>query len=162
MFVLHDPDGHSPVSNGFGHQELQTGTSKFDLSLYAAATEHGLDGLMEYNTDLFEADTISRLCRHFGVLLQAIARDPDQSVSGLPLLTEADRQQLLVEWNRTEADYPREVALAELVEAQVERTPEAVAVVCGSEPTSLPTNCALTAPDRTAWWASVSSGRSTW
>ena len=133
MFVLHDPDGNSPVSNGFGHQELQTGTSKFDLSLYAAATEHGLDGLMEYNTDLFEADTISRLCRHFGVLLQAIARDPDQSVSGLPLLTEADRQQLLVEWNRTEADYPREVALAELVEAQVERTPEAVAVVCGSE-----------------------------
>ncbi len=110
MFVLHDPDGTSPVSNGFAHPELETGTAKFDLSLYASATEHGLDGLMEYSTDLFEADTIPRLCRHFGVLLQAIARDPDQSISKLPLLAEADRLQLLVEWNRTEADYPREVA----------------------------------------------------
>ena len=101
MFVLHDPDGTSPASNVFGHRELETGTSKFDLTLYASMTEDGLDGMMEYSTDLFEAETIRRLCRHFGVLLEAIARDPDQSISELPMLTEADRQQLLVEWNRT-------------------------------------------------------------
>ena len=131
MFVLHDPDGVARVL--FGHPELETGTSKFDLTLYVSATDDGIEGLMEYSTDLFEADTVGRLCRHFGVLLEAIVRDPDQSISGLPMLTEADRQQLLVEWNRTEADYPRELPLAELVEAQVERTPDAVALVWGSQ-----------------------------
>ncbi|HJX53284.1 MAG TPA: condensation domain-containing protein, partial [Polyangia bacterium] len=133
MFVLHDPEGASQVSNLSGHRELETGTSKFDLTLYASMTEDGLEGTMEYSTDLFEAETVRRLCRHFGVLLEAIARDPDQSISSLPILTEADRQQLLVEWNRTQADYPRDVPLAQLIEAQVEQTPDAAAVVYGKE-----------------------------
>jgi amino acid adenylation domain-containing protein len=132
MFVLHDADG-AQGSDGVSRQEMDTGTSKFDLTLYTSATEDGLQGVMEYSTDLFEVDTVRRLFRHFAVLLQAIVRDPDQCISQLPLLTQAERQQFLVEWNRTEAEYPREVPLAQLVEAQVERTPDAVAMLCESE-----------------------------
>ncbi len=133
MFVLFDPDGASRISNVAGHRELETGTSKFDLTLFLSMNEDGLAGEMEYSTDLFEADTVRRLCGHFGVLLEALAGDPDQPIARLPLLTEADRQQLLVEWNRTESEYPRDVPLAQLIEAQVERTPDAVALVCSDE-----------------------------
>ena len=133
MFVLLDSDGSSQASKVFGHRQLETGTSKFDLTLLTAMTEHGLEGMIEYSTDLFEADTIRRLCRHFGALLEGIASDPDQPISRLPMLAEADRRQLMVEFNRTEASYPRDVPLAQLIEAQVDRTPSAVALVCGSE-----------------------------
>ncbi len=136
MFVLFDPDGASQVSNVSGHRELETGTSKFDLTLFISMTANGLECMFEYSTDLFEAETVRRLCRYFGVLLEAIAEDPDAAIGRLPLLTEADRRQVLEAWNRTEASYPREVPLAELVEAQAARTPDAVAVVCGHESVS--------------------------
>jgi amino acid adenylation domain-containing protein len=136
MFVLFDPDGASQISNVSGQRELETGTSKFDLTLFISMTPNGLECKFEYSTDLFEAETVRRLCRYFGVLLEAIAEDPDKAIGRLPLLTEADRQQVLEAWNRTEASYPREVPLAELVEAQAARTPDAVAVVCGHESVS--------------------------
>jgi amino acid adenylation domain-containing protein len=133
MFVLHDPDRTSNASTVFVHPRIHNGTSKFDLTLYLSMTEAGLEGIMEYSTDLFEAETVRRMCRHFGVLLEMIARDPDQSVSSLPILTHDDHHQLLVEWNRTKADYPREVPLAQLFEAQAEQSPDVVALVCGPE-----------------------------
>ncbi len=136
MFVLLDSDGSSQASKVFDHRELETGTSKFDLTLLTSVTPNGLEGMFEYSTDLFEAETIRRLCRHFGVLLEAIAQNPDQAIGRLQLLEEADRRQVLETWNRTEASYPREVPLAALVEAQVARTPEAVAVVFGRESVS--------------------------
>ncbi|HEX7505320.1 MAG TPA: amino acid adenylation domain-containing protein [Polyangia bacterium] len=133
MFVLFDPDGVSRFTNLSAHRELETGTSKFDLTLSASITENGLGGEIEYSTDLFEAETIRRMGRHFGALLEEIARDADRSISSLPILAESERRQLLVEWNATRASYPREVPLAKLVEAQVERTPDAVAVVFGEK-----------------------------
>ena len=134
MFVLHDPDGDSQASKVFGPRGLENGTSKFDLTLYASTTDDGIEGLIEYSTDLFEAKTVQRLCRHFGVLLQAIARDPDQSISRLPILAEADRQQLLVEWNDTAVVFPETgLCLHQLFERQAERTPDNVAVVCGRD-----------------------------
>jgi len=105
----------------------------FELFINASFGTGQLVLTVQYNSNLFDAATVRRLCGHLEVLLQAIARDPDQSIARLPMLAEADRQQLLVEWNRTEADYPRDVPLAQLVEAQAERTPEAVAVVFGTE-----------------------------
>ena len=90
--------------------------------------EKGLSGRFEYNTDLFDAATIERMVGHFETLLKGVVADPAQRISELPLLTEAERHQLLVEWNATEAEYPADKTLVQLFEEQVERSPEAVAV----------------------------------
>jgi amino acid adenylation domain-containing protein len=99
-----------------------------DLSLLLYEDVGGYWGRFEYCTDLFEAQTIRRLCGHYGGLLHAIVRDPDRSISMLPLLTDAERNQLLVEWNATKRNYPKNKCLHRLCEAQAEKTPDAVAV----------------------------------
>ncbi|HZQ68471.1 MAG TPA: condensation domain-containing protein, partial [Terriglobales bacterium] len=87
--------------------ESSSNTAKFDLSLFLIETGEGLRGRMEYNTDLFEAGTIERMLGHYQALLEAAVASPEVPVSELPLLTGAERQQLLRDWNRTEFDYPR-------------------------------------------------------
>jgi amino acid adenylation domain-containing protein len=104
------------------------GASKFDLTLFAMEESGGLSFICEYNTDLFHAETIERLLGHLEVLLEGIVADPDRRLSELPLLTAPERQQLLLQWNDTRVAYPQDVLLHELFEAQVERTPESVAV----------------------------------
>ncbi|NEQ79118.1 MAG: amino acid adenylation domain-containing protein, partial [Moorea sp. SIO2I5] len=103
--------------------------AKFDLTLSISETSQGLVGEWEYNTDLFEGSTIERMAAHFQNLLSAIVENPQLSVAELPLLSEAQRHQLLVEWNQTQADYPKDICIHQLFEAQVEKTPDAVAVV---------------------------------
>jgi non-ribosomal peptide synthetase component F len=102
--------------------------SQFDITLSIEETEQGLRGLWEYNTDLFDASSIERMSEHFQTLLEAIVSDPQQHVTQLPLLTPNERQQLLVEWNNTQAEY-QEQCIHKLFEQQVEKTPHAVAVV---------------------------------
>ncbi|HWS54338.1 MAG TPA: amino acid adenylation domain-containing protein [Pyrinomonadaceae bacterium] len=109
---------------------LHSGTAKFELILSMSDTPAGLNGTFEYNTDLFDADRIERMAEHFATLLEAAAADPDRRLSELPLLTEAERGRVLVEWNRTGADFPREASFAQLFEAQAARTPDAVAARC--------------------------------
>ncbi|HEC84258.1 MAG TPA: amino acid adenylation domain-containing protein, partial [Thioploca sp.] len=104
-------------------------TAKFDLTLSMTETAHGISGRFEYNTDLFNADTITRLVGHFKTLLASLVTNPAQSVAELSLLTEKEKHQLLVEWNNTAVAYPQDQCLHQLFEAQVERTPEAIAVV---------------------------------
>ena len=84
---------------------------------------------IEYDTHHFSPDTVERMLRHLETLLAGFADNSDRSLSQLPLLTEAERRQLLVEWNDTARDYPRDKCVHELFEEQVARTPEAVAVV---------------------------------
>lgn len=105
------------------------GTAKFDLTLFVEAAEEELIGILEYNTDLFEAATINRMAGHFQRLLEGIVANPDHPLSELPMLTEAERQQLLLDWNNTSTDYLKDQCIHQLFEAQVERTPDAVAVV---------------------------------
>lgn len=109
---------------------LQSGTAKFDLTLYITETDEGLKANLEYNRDLFTPATVARMGEHFQNLLSAIVANPQQRISELPLASPAE-QALLTEWNRTEADYPRHCTIPDLFEAQVERTPDAVAFVCG-------------------------------
>jgi amino acid adenylation domain-containing protein len=104
--------------------------AKFDLSLFMFETEQAVKGIISYNADLFEAATIERMVAHFQVLLEAILIDPQQSVSQLPLLREAESRQLLVDWNQTHVSYPAHSSIHELFEQQVERTPEAIALIC--------------------------------
>ena len=103
-------------------------TAKFDLTFFAIETERGLAGAVEYNTDLFEATTIQRLTGHFQNLLAATVADPDQPLSELSLLSEAERRQILFDWNATEAEYPRDICLHELFARQAAKTPNTLAV----------------------------------
>lgn len=86
-------------------------------------------GALNYNTDLFKPETIERMVGHLQTLLTGIVSNPDQSITELPLLTEAERQQILVEWNDTATDYPTDKTIHQLFEEQVTRTPDNIAVL---------------------------------
>ncbi|MDZ8084245.1 MAG: amino acid adenylation domain-containing protein [Nostoc sp. DedQUE12b] len=131
MFVLQNvPEPNLSLSDvSVSYEEGYNGTSKFDLTLFMEDFEQGLVATCEYNTDLFNADTITRMLGHFQTLLSSIVSDPEQCISDLQLLTPSEVQQLLVEWNDTKTDYPQDKCIHQLFEAQVEKTPNAVAVV---------------------------------
>src|SRR5215212_5895560 len=110
-------------------RNVEGGTVKFDLSLFLFEEDQGLKGRLVYNADLFDDATIERMLGHLQTFLRGIVEDPDQRLSELPLLSEDERHQLLVEWNDTATEYPRDRCVHELFEEQVESTPDAVAVV---------------------------------
>lgn len=105
--------------------------AKFDLTLAMQDREDGFAGHWEYATDLFAPAFIERMAGRFQTLLEGIVADPETQIEQLPLLSEAERRQLLLEWNNTQTDYPRNKCIHHLFEEQVERTPEAIAVVLG-------------------------------
>ena len=104
---------------------------RFDLEVHMREVVDGLDGLFIYNTALFQKETIVRMAQHYRSVLEGIVANPDQRVSELPLLVEAERQQLLVEWNQTDSQYPRDVCIQTLFEARAQASPAAVAIVWG-------------------------------
>ncbi|MBE9211186.1 amino acid adenylation domain-containing protein [Plectonema cf. radiosum LEGE 06105] len=114
-------------------QLVERGTSQFDLSLSMWETQEGLRGYWEYNTDLFESTTIARMTGHLQTLLSAIVANPQSIISELPILTEKEQHQLLVEWNSKQSDFPHDKCIHELFELQVEKTPFAIAVEFGSQ-----------------------------
>ena len=115
---------------GLRHERkiVDTGTSKFDLTLYVLEAPQGLTFICEYNTDLFNGDRIERMLGHLEILLEGVVTDPDRYLSELPLLTPEERHRLLIDWNDTQVAYPEDDRLHKLFEAQVERTPGAIAV----------------------------------
>jgi len=110
------------------------GAAKFDLSLGLSERRtrdgraEGIEGLIEYRTDLFERGTIEAMGRRLVRLLEAVTADPNQRIGRIDILQPEERQQILVEWNNTGCEVP-EVTLPALFEAQVERSPEAIALV---------------------------------
>jgi len=135
MFVLHNqPMPTLEFSNvTLSPMEVDNGTAKFDLTLSASEGREGLQFTWEYNTHLFDHPTVGRMLGHFHILLQGIVADPGQPIGLLPLLTEAEGHQLLVEWNDTQADCPQDRCVHHLFEAQAERRPDAVAMVFREE-----------------------------
>jgi len=109
-----------------------TATAKFDLTLVLEESGEGLRGGLNYNTDLFAPGTIERMIGQYQRLLSAVIANPELHLSELPLLTEAEKQQQLVDWNDTQAEYPQQ-CIQELFEAQVAQSAEAVALVFGEE-----------------------------
>lgn len=112
---------------------VETRTSKFDLTLFIANVDDQLEVVFEYSTDLFNGDRIERMAGHFRRLLEEIMNNPKMKISELELLTEAEKHQVLVEWNNNTSDYPKDKCIHQLFEEQVERTPDSVAVVFGEE-----------------------------
>lgn len=132
MFVLQNaPTASLNLAGGQATPLVSdTQTAKFDLTLSMRDTEQGLVGRWEYNSDLFDSDTIIRMAGHFEILLQGVVADATQSVATLALLSRAERQRLLVEWNDTTMAYPRHKCIHELFAEQVQRTPNAIALTC--------------------------------
>jgi amino acid adenylation domain-containing protein len=131
MFVLQNAPMSARELSGLTLSSLKhhRNTTKFDLTLYVEDIGEELIGTLEYSTDLFEASTIERMAGHLQTLLAGIIADPDRPIQELPLLSEGERQQLLEAWNDTEAEYPQDRCLHQLFEEQVERSPDAIAVV---------------------------------
>ncbi len=130
MMVLQNAADAGPRLAGVSVTALpvDVSTSKFDLVAHFADTGKEIAASFRYNTDLFDDSMMRRMVSHLEVLLGAIAEDPDRPLSQLPLLTERERHQVLVEWNQTQTDYPRDKTVHGLFEEQAERAPEAVAV----------------------------------
>ncbi len=110
---------------------INNGTAKFDLSLFIEETAEGMQGLLEYDSDLFEASTVVRIGEHFQALLSAVVADPDRRISTVTFVSAAE-QRLLEAWNATEASYPA-CSVHQLIEAQAARRPGAIAVVSDEE-----------------------------
>ena len=112
---------------------LDQRVAQFDLTLMMVEEDEGLAASWQYNTDLFDAPTIARMAAHFKRTLAKLIDDPSLPVSQLPLLSAAEQQQLLVDWNETTAPFPDEACIHELIEQQARRTPGAVALVFEGE-----------------------------
>jgi amino acid adenylation domain-containing protein/non-ribosomal peptide synthase protein (TIGR01720 family) len=135
MFVLQNAPQRGQGIPGLSLEpvEAHSGTAKFDLTLFMLEEEGHLAGAIEYNTDLFDGATITRMMSHFQVLLEGIVADPDQVVGKLPLMSAAERQQVLLDWNRTQAPFPEDRTVHELFEEQVLKTPDAIALRFGDQ-----------------------------
>ena len=136
MFQVHQADSTAPFTLlGLETTPIPSTSSmaKFDLHLALTNLGESLTGCVVFNTDLFAPPTMARFTKHFQVLLAAIVENPSQVVSQIPLLTNPERHQLLVEWNPSVLSDQSAICVHQLFEAQAVRTPEAVAVVGGEE-----------------------------
>jgi amino acid adenylation domain-containing protein/non-ribosomal peptide synthase protein (TIGR01720 family) len=132
MVVLHGRQRALPAFAGLAVEpvSLAAQTATFDISVDFVERDSELAGVVEYNTDLFNADTIAQLAGQLQVLLAGIAADPDRPVDELPLLSAPQRHRVLAEWSGIAAEVPP-ATFPELFEAQVRRTPDATALVYG-------------------------------
>ncbi len=136
MFALQNTPEESIELPGLTIKQVNVDnqTARFDLSLNVWETGPALTGYLSYRTDLFDAATIVRMLAHFRNLLESIGRDPDERVESLSLLSEDERRQLLHSWNPlSETSFPPDVTLDRLFEAQVGRTPGAIALTFENE-----------------------------
>jgi amino acid adenylation domain-containing protein len=135
LFVLQNQPNEEVQLGGLSGRplDIDDGTAKFDISLIMHESPRGLVATWHYSTDLFDATTVERMAGHFRHLLEGVAADPRRRVSALPLLGPEERELMLVRWNDTRRDYPARHCIHDLFEAQVDRAPERVAVVCERE-----------------------------
>ena len=132
MFVLQNMPSQSGEMAGLTMMPLETEhlAARFDVTLFIDEGQDGtLEGRWQYNTDLFEPETMTRMSGHFKTLLAGLVTDPDKPIAKQPFLTEAEHHQLLVEWNHTTTDYPQDLTIVDLFEAQVIQTPDNIAVI---------------------------------
>ncbi|MCP3144587.1 amino acid adenylation domain-containing protein [Pyxidicoccus sp. QH1ED-7-1] len=132
--VLNTPEADtSPAPLKIGQVDVSAGTAKFDLGLEVWERREGMIVRFEYSTSLFDRATVERMAEHLVVLARAVVASPDLPISLLPLLTEDERRQALVEWNATASDYPREATIQALFEQQATLRPEATALEFGEQ-----------------------------
>lgn len=122
---------------------FETETTRFDLEFHLwepntqnglwANSSEGISGFVIYSTDLFDDATITRMLGHFQTLLEGIVANPEARIAHLPLLSESELHPLLVEWNNTQAIFPQDKCIHQLIESVAEQNDEATALVFGDE-----------------------------
>jgi len=135
-FALGEPGAEVRLGDGsgaltLGSQPLDLGIAQFDVTLTAGRAREGFVASFDYNTDLFDAETVARMARSLRTLLEAAVADPARPVAELPLLSAAEEREVVTAWNDTRHEVRREATLVDLFEEQAERAPEAEAVRCG-------------------------------
>ncbi|MGH3854188.1 MAG: amino acid adenylation domain-containing protein, partial [Pseudonocardiaceae bacterium] len=132
MVILQNTPGHAGALAGLevSGMEIPETSAQFELTAQFHEAGDVLAGMLHYNTDLFDAVTMERMAGHLLALLAGIAQDPDQPMAELPLLTDAERHRVVVDWNDTQRAAPP-ATWPLLFEAQVDRTPDSVALICG-------------------------------
>ncbi|MFG2441144.1 condensation domain-containing protein, partial [Streptomyces sp. NPDC048508] len=138
MFVLQAPgsaDGETWQLAGTDVEplEIERGVAKFDLTLTAVESTEGLRAVLEYRTDLFERATIERMAGHLTTLAASVATTPDARLSELNMLTEQERQEILVDWNGVTGPYPDTATIHSLIEDRVATDPDAIAITHGDQ-----------------------------
>ncbi|MCB1121718.1 MAG: AMP-binding protein, partial [Verrucomicrobiae bacterium] len=131
MFLLQNHDGSNLQMDGLKVEQImvEKSTSGFDFAFTTIFKPEGLSLRVNYSTELFEDDTIDRMLGHYHRLLEAIIANPSQSISTLPLLTEAEQKRMFVEWNNTAQTFPTDTCVHQLFAAQVKRGPDLVALI---------------------------------
>jgi len=124
---------HAPAGWDLVTEEFSSGGSKLDLVIVIDDRGESISGPVTYNPDIFDPETITRMLEHWQTLLADASSHPEKRISQLALLSEAERHQMLVEWNDTHKSYPKDICLHEAIEEQVERTPDATAVIYEQE-----------------------------
>ncbi len=135
MFSMHNVE-NKEISIGelkISPYNAENNISKFDMTLTAVESEDNIGFNLNYCTRLFGKKTIEKLIKHFTNILEAISNNINQNISEVEMLTKEEKQQLLVEFNNTKADYPKHKTIHELFEEQAQSTPNAVAVVYEDE-----------------------------
>lgn len=107
--------------------ETENETAKFDLMFQLEEGADAIKGVVEFNTDLFELPTIQRMVRHFKQIVTSVTRNIDQPISSLDLMDAAEQRQVLITWNQTQTEYPRQKSIVEIFESHVKSTPQAPA-----------------------------------
>ncbi len=128
LFSLEPPLPEIDPAWRLTQMDVDTGASKYDLSLELDERSEEVLARFHYNTDLFDAATIVRMAAQWKRLLEGTVADPDQRISELPLLTTDEQRQIVVDWNNTEVDVPGEQVIHKYFEEQAERSPGAFAV----------------------------------
>ena len=132
MLVLDNQNLQEDITMGevkFSAEPFITDTSKFELTFNITVDESGMRGFVEYCTDLYIEPTILRMISHFTELLNAILQTPGQHISDLKMVSDAEKDQLLIQFNNTLATYPKDKTIVDLIEEQVEKFPANIAVV---------------------------------
>ncbi|MDP3562589.1 MAG: amino acid adenylation domain-containing protein, partial [Legionellaceae bacterium] len=111
------------------HISLNYDVAKFDLSIFLRITPNQIKGRVNYATSLFKPETIERFITHYQQILNAMLTCKEQAIGTYPILTQAEYQQIVIDWNKTEKDYPKDKTIHQLFEEQVKKTPNNIAVV---------------------------------
>jgi len=135
MFILQNtPSGVQQVSDlTMEMVPVDMGTSTFDLTFSVTESPIGLHVSLEYNTDLFDRSTVERFLLYYQTLLQSIITNPNLSVAEIPILPVTDLQLLTQKWNANPADFRSDALIHQLIEEQVQKNPEAIALIAGDE-----------------------------
>jgi amino acid adenylation domain-containing protein/non-ribosomal peptide synthase protein (TIGR01720 family) len=131
MFILQNIPEAKPINLGqveLTAEKIKQESSKFEISFSVTERADGLFGMVEYNTDLFTAETIQRMILHYKELLRSIVCNPDQLIGDLQMLTPVEKDRLLLTFNDTKVEYPKDKSIVDLFIEQVKQSPDNTAI----------------------------------